>query len=1093
VSSNHPLKVLVRGPLNEYSGYGKDTCGIARALTRMGCDVFLEPTYVSAPLTKDIAALLTKHLQAPFDLLIHHSDPDNIGISPAAAQCADVKVAWSMWEFCLTPEHEIFTRRGWLRFDQLHSDDETLGINPETGLSEWQVVERVNTFEGERDMTEFRSNRHSSVSTAEHRWLVKDRSGAWAWRTTDSIRERDGIPRAAVCADLPSEAKYADAFVELVAWAYTEGWLERGRQIRIGQNERVNPENTQRIRAALGVLGRRVLRNSPWPGGDHTWSEGTKADGMVHFNLSQAMSDSLAAVMLDRITLDKVPSHEFLLSMTRAQLEMFIDVSCMADGWQHKGGGRGFGQTAGPRMEAFVYACVLAGKTVSVPAENSVHRHLSSVIVGDHFWTTRPSAQSVVHYKGTVWCPTVRLGNWLARHNGAIFFTGNSDARPLASRTSSFKKRLSPFDLFLMYDQVAVDAWKLYGPKTQAWGVLQGGYESAEWNNYPGRDWFGDRWQFCMNGQLHARKSQPLYSKLLTPDGWKAMGDVRAGDVLVDPEGGTQTVTQVKPRWSGSVYEVEFSDGAKTRCTGDHLWLTDRKHWRAGWQGEWKTRTLSEIMADGLRSYEVRGGNWRYRVPNPVVDFAEKFLPVDPYLVGALCGDGSLSGSSVEFTNIDADCLDEVRAVLPEGVQLVPRRSANDGKSWMLTGQGQPPRACRSCGQVRRHAGRGLCGTCTTRERRAGTLLDWSPTGHPARHSVMRRLLDSAGLGSEVTPCKFVPEQYLRGSAAQRLAVLQGLMDTDGWVSGKGSAAGFGSSSPRLAEAVIWLARSLGGTASAGKPVVRKGGRYPHRNISIVLPPGMSPFRMARKRAGMRAPQQDWMSRRIKAIREVGEETVQCISVSGLSGTYVTDDFAVTHNSPYVSIQAFNELRHEHKEFESARLALHTTIGDPLVVFGDLIPGMKVWHEMWEKPVLEDFYHAAHVLLAPSRGEGKNLPALEMMTTGGAVAVTAWGGHQMWLGEEYAYGLDYTLTPTDARYPDQAHDAKVSVETMKDFMWHSFSNRDEVRRKAELAAEIIPKMCDWSVVIERFFDRVRDLVPGKGEILWNKAQSCRKE
>jgi glycosyltransferase involved in cell wall biosynthesis len=200
------------------------------------------------------------------------------------------------------------------------------------------------------------------------------------------------------------------------------------------------------------------------------------------------------------------------------------------------------------------------------------------------------------------------------------------------------------------------------------------------------------------------------------------------------------------------------------------------------------------------------------------------------------------------------------------------------------------------------------------------------------------------------------------------------------------------------------------------------------------------------------------------------------------------------HNrkAPYVTIQAFNELKHDKPEFDGARLGLHTTIGDPLVVFGSLIPGMKVWHEMWEREVLEEFYHAAHVLVAPSRGEGKNLPALEMMTTGGAVAATNWGGHTQWINSEYAYPLDYELTPTEAAHPDQAHDAKVSVQTMKDFMWHAYTHREEVKRKAELGAQVIPKMCDWSVVMSNFFDRVRDNVPGKGEELWVKAQQCRQ-
>lgn len=200
-----------------------------------------------------------------------------------------------------------------------------------------------------------------------------------------------------------------------------------------------------------------------------------------------------------------------------------------------------------------------------------------------------------------------------------------------------------------------------------------------------------------------------------------------------------------------------------------------------------------------------------------------------------------------------------------------------------------------------------------------------------------------------------------------------------------------------------------------------------------------------------------------------------------------------SRKAPYVVIQAFNELKHEQPDFDNARLGLHTTIGDPLVVFGNLIPGMKVWHEMWPKSVLEEFYHAAHVLVAPSRGEGKNLPALEMMTTGGAVAATNWGGHQQWISSEYAYPLDYELTLTEPRCPNGSMDAKVSVETMKEFMWHAYTNRGEVKMKAELGARIIPQLCDWSVVIEHFFDRVRDLVPGKGEKLWAKAQACRKD
>ena len=52
--------------------------GLAQALTRYGADVYLQPTHVDAPLPKDVANLLTKELDAPFDLYINHIDPSQL-------------------------------------------------------------------------------------------------------------------------------------------------------------------------------------------------------------------------------------------------------------------------------------------------------------------------------------------------------------------------------------------------------------------------------------------------------------------------------------------------------------------------------------------------------------------------------------------------------------------------------------------------------------------------------------------------------------------------------------------------------------------------------------------------------------------------------------------------------------------------------------------------------------------------------------------------------------------------------------------------------------------------------------------------------
>src|SRR5262245_53033106 len=96
------VKVLVKGAVSPYTGYGQDTIGIVGALTRLGLDVYLQPSHVDPPLPPAIAALLTKRLEAPFDLLIHHTDPGQLGVSPEAQRASSLAVGWTMWEYTST-------------------------------------------------------------------------------------------------------------------------------------------------------------------------------------------------------------------------------------------------------------------------------------------------------------------------------------------------------------------------------------------------------------------------------------------------------------------------------------------------------------------------------------------------------------------------------------------------------------------------------------------------------------------------------------------------------------------------------------------------------------------------------------------------------------------------------------------------------------------------------------------------------------------------------------------------------------------------------------------------------------------------------
>lgn len=207
--------------------------------------------------------------------------------------------------------------------------------------------------------------------------------------------------------------------------------------------------------------------------------------------------------------------------------------------------------------------------------------------------------------------------------------------------------------------------------------------------------------------------------------------------------------------------------------------------------------------------------------------------------------------------------------------------------------------------------------------------------------------------------------------------------------------------------------------------------------------------------------------------------------------------------SPWLAVEAFQKLKYEKpgpypQGFGDARLSLHTNTP------GQLFPELnapfardriRVYCEAFSRPDLDSFYAAHHAGLFPSRGEGKNLPALEFMLTRGTVLASDFGGHRQWLGADWAYPLQGTLAPTFGNKPWGARDFRVSADHLAGVMWHVYTHREEAARKAARAEEYIRKTCDWQVVVENLFRRVRDTVTsrGVGPQVYDKAMACRRQ
>ena len=326
---------------------------------------------------------------------------------------------------CADVETEILTLRGWLSYDEVTDEDICLTLNTDTGQSEWQPVRGVYIFPGQHEVIKMENLSHSSVTTRDHRWPVTfadNRSTpGWSWRTTETL-----TPKTRICAAAPvlapDEPKWSDALVELVAWMWTEGHVRPHGGVVITQSQVANPENVMRIRAALtqvfGPAGELRVRSRP------SWRESIYEPerGIVNFHLNKRAGQPLLLHAPN-----KVVSTAFLAELTRAQLELFIQVSIDADGsWRPKNNECAvLRQRDRARVDAFQVACTLAGKagTVRQQADGTW-----AMCVTKSPWRG-PAERKYVQQTTIdtpVWCVSTANRTWFARRNGTVYATGNT-------------------------------------------------------------------------------------------------------------------------------------------------------------------------------------------------------------------------------------------------------------------------------------------------------------------------------------------------------------------------------------------------------------------------------------------------------------------------------------------------------------------------------------------------------------------------------------------------------------------------------------------------------------------------------------------
>ncbi|MER5277407.1 PhoH family protein [Streptomyces sp. NPDC002809] len=362
-------------------------------------------------------------------------------------------------------------------------------------------------------------------------------------------------------------------------------------------------------------------------------------------------------------------------------------------------------------------------------------------------------------------------------------------------------------------------------------------------------------------------RSQPVFTNVLTPEGWRPIGDLQVGDLVMGSNGEPTPVLGVYPQGEKDIYRLTAQDGSWTLCCGEHLW-TVRTRDDARRDKPWRVMETQDMIGN-LRAADHR----RYELPmlTEPVEFPQREVPMDPYALGLLLGDGCLTGSTTpSFTTTDPELVSALEAALP-GVKL-RHRKRYDYFLNRIPAPGEVP----------------------------GSVAVVNPVT-----SVLREL-DLLGTRSV---SKFIPDDYLLNTAEVRLAVLQGLLDSDGGPvtqAGRTCRVQFSTASILLCDDVISLVRSLGGVAYTRRRLAedRKQGtalgehRHDSHIVDIRLPEGIEPFRLTRKTAEYHAAGGGGRPARfIDSIEPAGREEAVCIQVAAEDSLYVTQDYLLTHNT----------------------------------------------------------------------------------------------------------------------------------------------------------------------------------------------------
>lgn len=341
--------------------------------------------------------------------------------------------------------------------------------------------------------------------------------------------------------------------------------------------------------------------------------------------------------------------------------------------------------------------------------------------------------------------------------------------------------------------------------------------------------------------------AHPYYERVYTPQGLKSWGDINIGDTLFSPDGTTTKVIDIPIDEELDIYRVTLRDGRTIEASSGHLWEV--------YKFTSKKKTLIstiDMLKSGILYKRPKGQECKFYIKrNLGVDFMEKSIPINPYLLGLMLGDGTMAnkytscGNKLYFTSSYNDMMEYMEYLHMNYKQL-------DNRHWSID------------------------------------FPNWG------------NIVKELGLAYTKSRTKFIPDLYKYNSREVRLEILRGLLDTDGTCPKIGSPV-FTTTSEKLAKDVLEIARSLG---IIGNLRISKNNYG--KIFQVILYTEVPLFRLQRK-----LDRQVRNVNRVKSeyvgivnIEYIGKSKAKCVTVDREDGLYLIGDFVTTHNCKGINASA---------------------------------------------------------------------------------------------------------------------------------------------------------------------------------------------